>query len=86
MDDNLAIVLLMAMAILAALVLTLSLARMRGRHRLAEAAAGETIAALGSENARLQSEVSRLGARTAVLERIATDPSTRTAHEIEALR
>jgi hypothetical protein len=41
---------------------------------------------LGSENTRLIGMVSRLEDRIAVLERIATDPATRTAHEIEQLR
>lgn len=41
---------------------------------------------LTSENARLAGQVSRLEERIAVLERIATDPATRTAREIDALR
>jgi hypothetical protein len=40
---------------------------------------------LSSENERLQGQVGRLEERLAVLERIATDPATRTAREIEAL-
>lgn len=38
------------------------------------------------ENERLQGQVGRLEERIAVLERIATDPTTRTAREIESLR
>ena len=38
------------------------------------------------ENDRLTGQVSRLEERIAVLERIATDPSERTAREIDALR
>lgn len=41
---------------------------------------------LTSENERLAGQVSRLEERIAVLERIATDPATRTAREIDALR
>ncbi|KTT69270.1 hypothetical protein NS334_14970 [Sphingomonas endophytica] len=41
---------------------------------------------LTSENERLAGQVGRLEERIAVLERIATDPATRTAREIDALR
>jgi hypothetical protein len=41
---------------------------------------------LTDENAGLKGQVGRLEERIAVLERIATDPATRTAHEIEQLR
>lgn len=41
---------------------------------------------LSNENEKLTGQVSRLEERLAVLERIATDPATRTAAEIEALR
>ena len=40
---------------------------------------------LSTENERLQGQVGRLEERLAVLERIATDPATRTAREIDAL-
>jgi hypothetical protein len=43
-------------------------------------------ARLARENELLRLTIERLEERTAVLERIATDPATRTAHEIEALR
>lgn len=48
--------------------------------------ADRKIVLLANENARLISQVSRLEERIAVLERIATDPSERTARAIEALR
>jgi len=86
MDDNLAIFLVMTVSIAAAVILTLSRAWLQSRHKLAQIGAGERIAALGSENARLTGEVSRLVERMAVLERIATDPGERTAREIEMLR
>lgn len=41
---------------------------------------------LTAENERLKGQVGRLEERITVLERIATDPATRTAREIEALR
>jgi len=41
---------------------------------------------LSSENERLGNQVLRLEERIAVLERIATDPATRVAREIDALR
>ena len=43
-------------------------------------------ARLAHENELLRRTVERLEERTAVLEAIATDPATRTAREIEALR
>ncbi len=41
---------------------------------------------MAEENGRLSAKVARLEERIAVLERIATDPATRTAHDIDALR
>ncbi|SEM44345.1 hypothetical protein SAMN05192583_0231 [Sphingomonas gellani] len=41
---------------------------------------------LASDNERLAGQVTRLEERLRVLERIATDPATRTAQAIEALR
>lgn len=41
---------------------------------------------LSAENARLTAQLLRIEERTAVLERIATDPGERTARQIEALR
>ena len=41
---------------------------------------------LSTENERLTGKIGRLEERLAVLERIATDPGTRTYAEIEALR
>jgi len=50
------------------------------------AAAKREIELLSSENGQLKGQVSRLEERIAVLERIATDPSERTAREIDQLR
>ncbi|WP_085809523.1 hypothetical protein [Sphingomonas sp. TZW2008] len=52
----------------------------------ADAPANRQVELLTSENERLAGMVSRLEQRLSVLERIATDPATRTAHEIEQLR
>jgi hypothetical protein len=41
---------------------------------------------LAGENERLRGQIGRLEERLSVLERIATDPSERTAREIESLR
>ncbi len=41
---------------------------------------------MAEENERLAAKVGRLEERIAVLERIATDPATRTARKIDALR
>ena len=51
-----------------------------------DANATRHIALLSSENEQLTGKVSRLEERIAVLERIATDPATRTAREIDSLR
>lgn len=48
--------------------------------------AGRKIDLLSNENEKLTGRISRLEERIAVLERIATDPATRTAREIDALR
>ena len=48
--------------------------------------AARKVELLTNENERLTGMVSRLEERITVLERIATDPATRTAHEIEQLR
>jgi hypothetical protein len=49
-------------------------------------AAGRRIELLTGENERLTGQIGRLEERIAVLERIATDPATRTARDIDALR
>lgn len=41
---------------------------------------------LTSENEQLHGKIGRLEERIAVMERIVTDPATRTANEIDALR
>jgi len=95
MDDNLAIFLVISLAISAAVVLIVATTWIRSRHRLlAEAGAArlagseaaERVGELTGENHRLKDKVTRLEDRIAVLERIATDPAERTAREIEQLR
>lgn len=46
----------------------------------------KTLKSIDEENEQLRSLVTRLQDRVATLEEIATDPGTRTAREIEALR
>ncbi|MEO7178416.1 MAG: hypothetical protein ABIW83_06200 [Allosphingosinicella sp.] len=48
--------------------------------------AARRIEALDTENTALKGQIGRLEERLSVLERIATDPSERTAREIESLR
>lgn len=57
-----------------------------GRVDKGDPAAARKVELLTSENARLTGQVGRLEERISVLERIATDPATRTAREIDALR
>jgi len=54
--------------------------------RAASLAEAEINARLAHENEGLRLMIKRQEERLAVLERIATDPATRTAHEIEQLR
>ena len=56
----------------------------RRRHGALEAE--RQVQLLSSENEKLTNQVLRLEERIAVLERIATDPATRVAREIESLR
>jgi cell division protein FtsB len=49
-------------------------------------AANRKIELLSTENERLTGQIDRLQERLAVLEKIATDPATRTAQEIDSLR
>ena len=56
------------------------------RHHRADLDEDRKIQLLSSENEKLTNQVLRLEERIAVLERIATDPATRVAREIEQLR
>ena len=59
----------------------------RAAAQIVDGAAGaQENARLTQENQQLRRTVEKLEERTAVLERIATDPAERTAREIEALR
>jgi hypothetical protein len=91
MNDNLAIFLLMIVAIGAAVALTAVTAWIRATHRGGgePATTGGTIGTverLTSENDQLKDEVSRLEARVQVLEPLAADPALRNEQAIEALR
>ena len=90
MDGNLAIFLVISVAICGAVVLIALTTWIRSRHRLlaasAGAAAADRVGELTRENKELKGEVGRLAERIVTLERIATDPAERTAREIESLR
>jgi hypothetical protein len=86
MDKNLAMFLVITVAISAALVLMMFNSWMRTRRRVAEVNAEAGLGLVGGENDRLRETVARLEQRLAVLETIAIDPAERTAREIEALR
>src|SRR5579875_3049183 len=58
----------------------------RERRQGSSLEADRQVALLSTENERLTGQVSRLEERLRVLEAIATDPATRTAREIDALR
>ena len=59
--------------------------RIKREVELAGAAEGRNLALQG-ENQMLREQIADLQERVGVLERIATDPAQRTAHEIEMLR
>lgn len=69
MDDNLSILLIMALAINAAVILTVLTTWIRGSQRIAGARmlaeANGAVAALGSENQRLREQLERLEPRQA---------------------
>ncbi len=58
----------------------------KGRRRHDQVDAIRQAQLMAQQNEQLQGKVLRLEERIAVLERIATDPATRTAREIDALR
>jgi hypothetical protein len=87
MDDNIAIVTIRVVAIRSSVALIRSSRWLRSRSGQATAAGeAESVALLSNENEALRGQVGVLRERLEVLERIATDPATRTAHEIEQLR
>jgi hypothetical protein len=85
--DAAAFIALMTAMILGAALLH-SWMRTRGQVKAAAGRleAGRQVELLSSENAGLKAQVGRLEERIAVLERIATDPAARTAHDIDQLR
>ena len=91
MDINLAIFLVVMVAVLGAVSLMLGTTWIRSRTRNAELqqrladGAGRT-ASLSAENETLRGQLEQQGERLQVLERIVTDPADRTAREIAALR
>ncbi|TFI59320.1 hypothetical protein E2493_05635 [Sphingomonas parva] len=85
MDDNLAIFLILAIAINAALILTISMSWIRTKRRALELQPA-AVTTLKNENETLKAQVAKLESRLHVLERIAVDPAERTSREIELLR
>ena len=75
---------LMGIAVGVLITVLIQLFSRRGRKRKVVDAGRE--AGLEAENQRRVRQVEELRERLAVLERIATDPATRTADEIEKLR
>ncbi len=57
-----------------------------GKSERSDVAAERQARLMAEQNEQLTAKVLRLEERIAVLERIATDPATRTAREIDALR
>ena len=72
--------------IMSAMVLTAYLIALGIKYRRPAAVAAPADREAATQIEALRNENDRLHERLAVLERIATDPATRTAHEIEALR
>ena len=90
MTDNTAIFSLLIVMILSALIgiVVISVIRANTKRSLHAQSLRNTegMTDLAGENEALRTEVGELRERLHVLERIATDPSERTAREIEALR
>ena len=88
MNAGVAAFVIVLTAIVCFTFLVASWMRLRARERGAADALGATreVELLSAENSNLKGQVGRLEERLAVLERIATDPSERTAREIEQLR
>ncbi|TMJ15909.1 MAG: hypothetical protein E6G94_05625 [Alphaproteobacteria bacterium] len=85
MDDNLAIFLVMTVAITASFLLSVIWMK-NGRRPAVSEEERRQVSELAGENERLHATIGKLEQRLAVLERIATDPAQRTALEIESLR
>ena len=81
------IIAILASACVIIALLHFSHERAKLRHRMSGSEEGSREnARLARENELLKLTIDRLEERTAVLERIATDPAERTAREIESLR
>jgi hypothetical protein len=88
MDENTAIFicLIVAMVMFTAIVTTWIQSRAPAKTGAPGLEAQRQVELLSNENAGLKGQIGRLEERLAVLERIATDPSERTARAIEQLR
>jgi cytochrome c biogenesis protein ResB len=88
MDEGVAIFVTIMTAMVLVAALLHSWMRTRGQVKVAAGGLEATrqVELLSNENAGLKGQIGRLEERIAVLERIATDPSDRTAREIDQLR
>ena len=80
------VIAIVAMVMVTAVITTWIQSRAPAKESSADGEARRKAELLEQENEGLKGQVSRLEERLAVLERIATDPSERTAREIEQLR
>ena len=86
MDENIAILIMTAMVMGTVLLFVWMRTRAQAKTAAPTLEATRQVELLSSENAGLKDQIGRLEERLAVLERIATDPSERTARAIEQLR
>ena len=86
MDENIAILIMTAMVLSTILLFVWIRTRSQAKTAVPGLEATRQVELLSSENAGLKDQIGRLEERLAVLERIATDPSERTARAIEQLR
>jgi hypothetical protein len=88
MDDVTAtfLTLITAMILVASLIFTWIRTRAHSNTAAVGLESSRQVELLSHENAGLKGQVTRLEDRISVLERIATDPATRTAHAIDQLR
>ena len=88
MNDKVAVFVVVMTSMVLVAALLHSWMRTRGDVKVAAGRldAVRQVELLSNENAGLKGQIGRLEERIAVLERIATDPSERTAREIDQLR
>ena len=85
-DSPAFVITIVAMVMVTAIITTWIQSRAKVTNSAADEETRRKAELLERENEGLKGQVSRLEERLAVLERLATDPSERTAREIERLR